>query len=81
MPECMAVYKKYAESYEKSWARKIVWAYKKLKQEKGEKSINWSDLRRLSGVKRSWVNKFLPYLEKYAEEGTQKIIRAIVLEK
>lgn len=81
MPKCMAVYERYAESYEESWARKIVWAYKKLQQKKGEKSIYWSDIRRISGVKRNWVNKFLPYLEKYAEEGTQKIIRTIVLEK
>lgn len=81
MPQCMAVYERYAESYEESWARKIVWAYKKLKQEKGEKSIYWSDLRRLSGVKRRWVNKFLPYLEKYVEKEEQKIIRTIALEK
>lgn len=81
MPRCMAVYERYAESYEESWARKIVWAYNKLKQEKGEKSIYWSDLRRLSGVKRSWVNKFLLHLEKYAEKEEQKTIRAIALEK
>ena len=81
MPQCIAVYERYAESYEESWARKIVWAYKKMKQEKSEKSIYWSDLRRLSGVKRSWVNKFLPYLEKYAEKEEQKTIRAIALEK
>ena len=64
LPECIKVYKKYAESYEESWARKIMWAYEKLKQEKDEKSIYWSDLRRLSGVKKKSIEKIEPYLDK-----------------
>lgn len=74
MPECMAVYKKYAEPYEKSWARKIVWAYKKLKQEKGEKTINWTDLRKLSGVKKESLEKATLYLDKEAMISIMKIV-------
>lgn len=74
MPECMAVYKKYAEPYEKSWARKIVWAYKKLKQEKGEKSINWTDIRKLSGVKKESLEKATLYLDKEAMISITKIV-------
>ena len=74
MPECMTVYKKYAEPYEKSWARKIVWAYKKLKQEKGEKSINWTDLRKLSGVKKESLEKATFYLDKEVMISITKIV-------
>lgn len=74
MPRCMAVYERYAESYEESWARKIVWAYKKLKQEKGEKSIYWSDLRRLSGVKKESLEKVTLYLDKEVMASIMKIV-------
>lgn len=74
MPKCMAVYKKYAEPYEKSWARKIVWAYKKLKQEKGEKFIYWTELRRLSGVKKESLEKITLYLDKEVMASIMKIV-------
>lgn len=61
MPGCRAVYEKYAESYEESWARKIVWAYEKLKQENGEGNICWSGLRKLSGVKKESLKKISLY--------------------
>ena len=68
MPECMAVYKKYAEPYEKSWARKLVWAYEVLKTE--EKSIYWSNIRKLAGVKKEKINEVLVYLDKYGNGDT-----------
>lgn len=61
MPECRAVYEKYAESYEESWVRKIEWAYEKLRQERGERNICWSDLRKLSGVKKESLKKISLY--------------------
>ena len=61
MPECRAVYEKYTESYEESWARKVMWAYEKLKQEKWEGNIYWSDLRKLSGVKKESLNEISRY--------------------
>ena len=74
MPKCMAVYERYAESYEESWARKIVWAYKKLKQEKGEKFIYWTELRRLSGVKKESLEKITLYLDKEVMASIMKIV-------
>lgn len=68
MPKCMAVYERYAESYEESWARKIVWAYEKLKQENTE--IYWTYLRKLSGVKKESYQKAIPFLEKYTDKET-----------
>lgn len=68
MPKCMAVYERYVESYEESWARKIVWAYNKLKKE--NTTIYWSYLRKLSGVKKESYQKASPFLEKYTDRET-----------
>lgn len=68
MPRCMAVYERYAESYEESWARKIVWAYNRLSQENSV--VYWTYLRKLSGVKKESYQKAIPFLEKYADEKT-----------
>ncbi len=32
LPRCKAIFEKYTESYPESWARKIIWAYQKLKK-------------------------------------------------
>lgn len=68
MPKCMAIYERYAESYEESWARKIVWAYNRLSQENSV--VYWTYLRKLSGVKKESYQKAIPFLEKYADEKT-----------
>lgn len=68
MPQCIAVYERYAESYEESWARKIVWAYKKLIQKNS--AVYWTYLRKLSGVKKESYQKAIPFLEKYADKET-----------
>lgn len=68
MPKCMAVYERYAESYEESWARKLVWAYEVLKNE--EKSICWSNIRKLAGVKKEKIKEVLVYLDKYGNGDT-----------
>lgn len=68
MPQCIVVYKKYAESYEESWARKIVWAYNKLAQENSV--VYWTYLRKLSGVKKESYQKAIPFLEKYTDKKT-----------
>lgn len=68
MPQCMKVYEKYAESYEQSWLRKIAWAYEKLKQERGEQSIYWTDLRKLSGVKKKSLERVMRNLDECKEK-------------
>ena len=69
MPKCMSVYKKYAESYEQSWMRKIIWAYEKLKQERGEQPIYWTDLRKLSGVKKKSLERVMRNLDECKEKN------------
>ena len=65
MPKCKAIFERYTESYPESWARKIIWAYQKLKEE-GE-PFYWSDIRKLSGVKKKNFQLVIPYLIKHAE--------------
>lgn len=62
LPKCLAVTRKYTETYEENWARRIVWAYNKLKCE--NRKFFWSDIRDLSGVKKSKLNKVIPYITK-----------------
>lgn len=69
MPKCMKVYEKYAESYEQSWVRKIAWAHEKLKQERGEQPIYWTDLRKLSGVKKKSLERVMRNLDERKEKG------------
>ena len=63
LPKCKTIFDKYAETAEANMARRIVWAYKRLKSEQSDK-IYWSDLRSLSGVKRANIGKVIPYIYK-----------------
>lgn len=77
MPRCRAVYEKYKESYPESWARKVIWAYEKLMHET-EGNIYWSDIRKISGVKKHNFETIVPYLRKYTDEKTANIIISMV---
>ena len=68
MPRCKAIFERYTESYPESWARKIVWAYRKLSEQ--GKLFYWSDIRRLAGVKKKNFATTMPYLIKYADVDT-----------
>lgn len=67
MPRCKDIMERYAESYPESWARKIIWAYQKLK-ENGE-PFCWTDIRKISGVKKKHFQVVIPYLAEYADAG------------
>lgn len=77
MPKCKAIFEKYTESYPESWARKIIWAYQKLKEEKDK--FYWSDIRKLSGVKKKNFKEIIPYLGKYTDRKTIEMIIDIVV--
>ena len=72
MPKCKTIFERYTESYPESWARKIIWAYQKLKEE-GE-PFYWSDIRKLSGVKKKNIQLVIPYLMKHADADMVKWI-------
>ena len=73
LPMCRAVFEKYTESYEENWARRIIWAYKKLSGE--NKPFYWSDIRALTGVKKSNIEKVIPHIRK---QTTRKVARDII---
>ena len=76
MPRCKALFEQYTESYPENWARKIIWAYGKLK-EKGE-PFYWSDIRRISGVKKKNLQLVVPYLIKYTDEDVADEIMKLI---
>ena len=78
LPKCRAVFERYTESYEENWARRIVWAYHKLKAERKDKPFYWSDIRLISGVKKHNINRVIPLIPKYTDKRTaNRIIRLI----
>lgn len=77
MPKCKAIFNKYTESYEENWARRIIWAYNKLKSE--GVSFYWSDIRSLSGVKKKNFESTIPFLQKHTDRATIDAIIALVL--
>ena len=78
MPKCREILKRYSESYEECWARRIVWAYNKLKAERKDKPFYWSDIRLLSGVKKKNIDKVIPYITKHTDTDTANAILELV---
>lgn len=72
LPLCKAVFDKYSESYEETWARRIVWAYNKLKSK--NEPFCWSDIRRLTGVKKKNIEAVIPYIKKHTNKETADAI-------
>ena len=76
MPRCKAIFEKYTESYPESWARKIIWAYRKLEEE--GKPFCWTDIRRISGVKKKNLQEVVPYLISHTNADTVNRIMELV---
>ena len=77
MPGCKAIVERYAESYPESWARKIVWAYRKLEEE--GRPFYWTDIRKIAGVKKKNLQLVIPYLRKHADIEIVEKISELVL--
>lgn len=76
LPLCKAVFDKYSESYEENWARRIVWGYSKLKANNA--LFYWSDIRRITGVKKKNIEKILPYIQRYTDIKTYEEIILLI---
>ena len=77
LPLCRAILNKYAENYEESWARRLIWAFETLKDERGTALIYWSDLRKISGVKKEKLEKVGPFLFKHTTSAKATEILSI----
>lgn len=77
MPRCKAIMERYTESYPESWARKIIWAYKKLEEE--GRHFYWTDIRRISGVKKKNIQLVIPYLMKHMDaETVSQLVKMVI---
>lgn len=76
LPKCRAVLEKYAESYPESWARKMIWAYQRLRDD--GTPLCWSEIRTLSGVKKKNFQSTIPFLQRHADEDTKRRLIEIV---
>lgn len=76
LPKCKAIFEKYTETYPESWARKIIWAYQKLK--KAGEPFYWSDIRKLSGVKKKHFPVIMPYLKMHTDTDSATRIIGLV---
>ncbi len=76
MPLCRKILEKYKETYEENWARRIIWAYNRLKSENNP--FYWTDIRKLSGVKKHNFEKAVPYLYKHTNKATANKIIMLV---
>ena len=72
LPKCRAIFERYTESYPESWARKLVWAYRKI-EETGQ-PFYWSDIRKLSGVKKKNVAVAIQYMRKYSDDTIEHFV-------
>lgn len=78
MPKCCRVLSKYKESYAQNWARRLVWAYKKVKADKVDKPVFWCDIRKISGVKKKNADIIIPLLDQYADKITTDAIKSLI---
>lgn len=79
MPRCKEILERYAESYPESWARKVIWDYRKLKEE--GKPFYWTDIRKMAGAKKKNMEEVVPYLREYADDESIEGIMELILNK
>lgn len=78
MPKCREVLSRYKESYAQNWARRLVWAYRKVKADKVDKPVFWCDIRELSGVKKKNADVVIPLLGQYTDKTTADAIKSLL---
>lgn len=78
MPICCEILRQYAESYDENWARRIIWAYKKLKDERQDAPVFWTDICLQAGVKKHKIHDIYPYMVKHSNKETADEIIALI---
>ncbi len=75
LPKCMKVVMKYCETQEQYWAKELVWAVNKLKEE--GKNISQNQVCRLTNMRKDNLIASLPQLE-VMDSDIAEMVRAIV---
>lgn len=68
LPLCRAEVRRYHETMQQYWAREIVWAYNKVRD--NQVKLNWRAIRDLTNMKRRDFVTALPLLTHYADNET-----------
>ena len=78
LPKCRGILEEYSETYEESWARRLIWAFKTLKTDRGEAPFYWTDIRQISGVKAKHLSEVLPLLSRHTDANTAEAITSLI---
>lgn len=78
LPMCMEVLQEYKEDYQHYWAREIVWLYKKMQDEKGDKNISGTRLMAAANLRKKDFISCFPYLSLYTDEETAEKIKTLI---
>lgn len=78
LPRCRAILEEYSETYEESWARRLIWAFNHLKADRGEAPFYWTDIRNISGVKAKHLSEVLPLLPRHTDANTAETITSLI---
>ena len=76
LPECKKEVRKYEESQEVYWARKVVWQYRKLKSDKV--NINYNRLCRPINLRKQNFLSSFPFLRMFCKEEEEMEIRGLL---
>ena len=78
LPKCKKLIKEHYEEYPHYWCREVIWAYERLKESEGQDNITWKKIDRLINLRKSNMEKALPYLSQFADEETVEEIKALI---
>lgn len=76
LPKCKAEIQQNYESQEQYWAREVVWAVNTILSDGTDPNI--TAIRRITNMRKSYIVACLPYISKYCDTDTVRIIMSIV---
>ena len=76
MPKCKAEINNHSISQEQLWAKKVVWAVKKIQTE--GQPLNWKQIRNLTNMRNENFQECKPYLEMYMDAEMAERIKELL---
>ena len=75
LPRCKAYIEKHAESYERYWAREVVWAARSLIK---EERLTYINVQNMINIDRNQFARSLPFIKDYGGEKLGCIIYELI---
>ena len=76
LPLCKAEIEKYQESYPEYWARKVVWAEKRVRS--SSNNLNITNISKLTSIKKPQLLQCVDFIDKYTCKEIAEEIRIII---